>query len=189
MEGFSRFNLSSFISMLPSNPSSRRIAYNAFPPVTPGEQTSPVWELGNVPIARGFYKSDQDDELSGGVLPHIQLTSSGFNTSNLGTSSPSTAAQLRPRLNFSSLKRPPELLPAFPSKRQRLQSQLAVSSALNATSEEGIPWDICELIWNMGTPLLKYHHRKIENGSSGYSCLAKKAIFKELAHREKGGGH
>ncbi|KAJ5516320.1 hypothetical protein N7527_007880 [Penicillium freii] len=175
--------------MLPSNPSSRRTTYKAFRPVTPLEQASHVWELGNVPIAPGFYEADQDEELAGRILPQIQLTSSGFNTSNLGTPFPPAVAQLRRRLNLSSLKRPPELLPAFSSKRQRLQSQLACSSALDATSEEGIPWDICELLWNMRTALLKYHHRKIENGSSGYSCLAKKAIFKELARRERDGGH
>ncbi|KAL2701634.1 hypothetical protein AAEP93_005932 [Penicillium crustosum] len=175
--------------MLPSSPSSRRTACRAFRPVTPREQTSSVWELGNVPIARGFYKSDQDEELAGRDLPQIQPASSGFNISNIGTPFPPAAAQLRPRFNLLSLKRPPELLPEFPSKRQRLQSQLAGSLALDATSEEGIPWDICELTWNMRTPLLKYHYRKIENGSSGYSCLAKKAIFKELARREKGGGH
>ncbi|CAI7590966.1 unnamed protein product [Penicillium discolor] len=173
--------------MLPSSPSSRRTTYKVFRPVTPREQTSPVWVLGNVPIARGFYKSDQDEELSGRVLLQIQPTSPGFNASNLGNPFPPAPAQLRPHFNFSSLKRPPELLPEFSSKRQRLQSQLAGPSALDATSEDGIPWDICELTWNMRTPLLKYHHRKIENGSSGYSCFAKKAIFKELARREKDG--
>lgn len=175
--------------MLPSNPSSGRAAYNNFQSVTPRGQTSPVWKLGNVPIAPGFYKAGQNEELAGRILPQVQLTCSGLNTSNLGTPFPPAVAQLRPRLNFSSLKRPPELLPEFSSKRQRSQRQLAGSSALDATSEDGIPWDICELIWNMRTALLKYHHRKIENGSSGYSCLAKKAIFKELARREKGGGH
>jgi hypothetical protein len=173
--------------MLPSNPSNGRTTYKNFRPVTPRGQASPVWELGNVPIAPAFYEARQDEELAGRILPQIQLTSSGFNTSNLGTLFPPAVAQLRPRLNFSSLKRPPELLPAFPSKRQRTQSHLAGSSALDVTSEDGIPWDICELIWNMRTGLLKYHRRKIENGSSGYSCLAKKAIFKELARREKGG--
>ena len=87
------------------------------------------------------------------------------------------------------------LLPAVSTNLIRTRSSLAETCLrynphpLDATSEEGIPWDICELTWNMRTPLLKYHYRKIENGSSGYSCLAKKAIFKELARREKGGGH
>lgn len=161
----------------------------AFRPVTPLEQASRVWELGNVPIAAGFYESGPNEELAGRILPQIQLASSGFDTSNLRTQFPPGVDQLRLRLNSPSLKRPPELLPAFSSKRLRSQSQLAGSSALDTTSDDGIPWDICELIWNMRTPVLKYHHRKIENGSSGYSCLAKKAIFKELERREKDGGH
>ncbi|KAJ5418670.1 uncharacterized protein N7487_002220 [Penicillium crustosum] len=136
--------------MLPSSPSSRRTACRAFRPVTPREQTSSVWELGNVPIARGFYKSDQDEELAGRDLPQIQPASSGFNISNIGTPFPPAAAQLRPRFNLLSLKRPPN----FCQNSHRNDN-------------------VC----------------KIENGSSGYSCLAKKAIFKELARREKGGGH
>ncbi|CAI7634345.1 unnamed protein product, partial [Penicillium viridicatum] len=74
--------------MLPSNPSSRRTAYKAFRPATPLEQASQVWELGNVPIAPGFYEADQDEELAGRILPQIQLTTSGFNASSLGTRTP-----------------------------------------------------------------------------------------------------
>ncbi|KAJ5940749.1 hypothetical protein N7516_000917 [Penicillium verrucosum] len=146
----------------------------AFRPVTPLEQASRVWELGNVPIVPGFYESGPNDELAGRTLPQIQLASPDFDTSNLRTPFPPGVDQLRLRLNSPSLKRPPRTPASIPVEK---------------TTFAKIPWDICELIWNMRTPVLKYHHRKIENGSSGYSCLAKKAIFKELERREKDGGH
>lgn len=39
-------------------------------------------------------------------------------------------------------------------------------------------WDICEHLWSMKTASLKHHHRDIENGASGYSCLEKEVIVK-----------
>ncbi|KAJ5511629.1 hypothetical protein N7453_003732 [Penicillium expansum] len=136
----------------------------------------------------GFYKADEDDQLVFQTLPKLQITQPNLGCFNLGNQLSPQVSQWRARLDFSSLKRPPELMPAFSSKRQRCQNHLSSSSTSDVTSSEELPWDICEILWNMKTPSLKYHQRKIENGASCYSYFAKEGIVRELARREKGGG-
>ncbi|KGO42628.1 hypothetical protein PEX1_016360 [Penicillium expansum] len=174
--------------MLPSKPPGAQTAYKTFRPMTPPAQTSTIWELGNIPIAPGFYKADEDDQLVFQTLPKLQITQPNLGGFNLGNQLSPQVSQSRARLDFSSLKRPPELMPAFSSKRKRSQNHLSRSSTSDVTSSEELPWDICEILWNMKTPSLKYHQRKIENGATCYSYFAKEGIVRELARREKGGG-
>ncbi|KAJ6143863.1 hypothetical protein N7471_003316 [Penicillium samsonianum] len=134
------------------------------------------WELGNVPIAPGFYDGDQDVQLDIMILPLVQVTDPDSKTSNLFDPFLPKVPQWCPRLKFSTPKKPRVLLPAFLQKRKR--------------SQTGDGRDICEHLWSRKTASLKHHHREIENGASGYSGLEKEAIVKELARREKDGeGH
>ncbi|KGO70599.1 hypothetical protein PITC_051930 [Penicillium italicum] len=175
--------------MFPLKPPEGQVAYKTVRPVTPPAQTSTIWDLGNVPIAPGFYKADEDGQPVFQTLPKVQISESRPETSNLGNHLSPHVSQWRARLHFSSLKRPPELTPFFSSKRQRSESQISGSTTSDRRSSEELPWDIRELVENMKTPSLKYHQRRVENGASCYSYFAKKGIVRELARREKGDGH
>lgn len=119
--------------MLCSKQSNTPTAYNLFRPMTPPGQTSIVWELGNVPIAPGFYDGDQDVQLDIMILPLVQVTDPDSKTSNLFDPFLPKVPQWCPRLKFSSPKKPRVLLPAFSPKSKRSQSELSGSSTSDST--------------------------------------------------------
>ncbi|KAJ5360808.1 hypothetical protein N7517_009999 [Penicillium concentricum] len=143
-------------------------------PSTPSKQASIIWELGNAPIAPGFYKSDQDEQLDVKPLPQIQITDPDLNTTRLFSPFLPKLFQRRPHLKFPAPSKPRELLPAFSPERKRSTTQLS-SSSPDSTSSDNAE-DTCEDMW-------RELQRKIL-GASDFDS-EKEAIDKELACRER----
>ncbi|OQE38454.1 hypothetical protein PENCOP_c008G00605 [Penicillium coprophilum] len=91
-------------------------ANKIFRPVTPPQQTSMKWELGNVPVAPGFHKADEDEQLDA-------FTS-----------------------EFPITPKATKLLSAFSPKKKPPQSQLSDSSTYDSASSDDCTTDECELI-------------------------------------------
>lgn len=163
----------------------RPTVYETFWPVTPPEQKSIVWKLGNVPIAPNFYNTDRYEQLNARMLPHVLVTDPDLKISYIFNPLLPKLSQWYLRPKFSPPEGPRELLPAFSPRRKRSESDLSGSPSSESTSSDELELDIIDIPWSLPTAALK-HHREIENGSSAYNQVEKEAIVKELARREKG---
>ncbi|KAJ5154952.1 uncharacterized protein N7500_010391 [Penicillium coprophilum] len=115
-------------------------------PVTPLQQTSKEWELGNVPVAPGFHKADEDEQLDVLAIPQIQITDTDLNITYPFNPCLPKLSQWLSHQNTLSHPRPRELLLAFSPKKKPSQSRLSDSSTYGSASSDDWTTDKCELI-------------------------------------------